>query len=80
MKHNENSCLVSLSKAKVGISGNHLEVDKSRLGIKRWGMVDFLVNYRGYVVTYKTVKTVKSVDITDDTPKKLVKFQKRQWN
>lgn len=52
--HDENKDLRSLSKvAKVNVATLTITVqDKSRIGIKRWGMIDYLTKYRGFSCVY----------------------------
>lgn len=84
-KHNEEQCLKSLSKAKCGINqhSKHIEVQKDKIGIKRWGMIDFLVNHAGWVVTYKKSATTAVTTTYDDTPKGKTKVSHKdnyKWN
>lgn len=52
--HDENKDLHSLSKvAKINMATLTITVqDKSRIGIKRWGMIDYLTKYRGFSCIY----------------------------
>lgn len=52
--HDENKDLRSLSKvAKINMATLTITVqDKSRIGIKRWGMIDYLTKYRGFSCIY----------------------------
>lgn len=52
--HDENKDLRSLSKvAKINMVTKTITVqDKSRIGIKRWGMIDYLTKYRGFSCIY----------------------------
>lgn len=53
--HDENKDLRSLSKvAKINMVTKTITIqDKSRIGIKRWGMIDYLTKYKGYVCAYE---------------------------
>lgn len=52
--HDENKDLRSLSKvAKVNVATLTITIqDKSRIGIKRWGMIDYLTKYKGFSCIY----------------------------
>lgn len=76
-KHDENKDLRSL--AKVCKIDNVQKVircnDKSVIGIKRWGMIDFLTKYRGWYFVYdKSAKPTK----TDVTIEKHSREEKRE--
>lgn len=68
--HDENKDLRSLSKvAKVNVATLTITVqDKSRIGIKRWGMIDYLTKYRGFSCVYDK-SVIISPNNTDDENK-----------
>lgn len=79
-KHDENKDLRSL--AKVCKIDNVQKVircnDKSVIGIKRWGMIDFLTKYRGWYFVYdKTAKPTKTESATERTTAREVKREKK---
>lgn len=52
--HDENKDLRSLSKvAKINMVTKTITIqDRSRIGIKRWGMIDYLTKYKGFSCVY----------------------------
>ena len=71
VKHDENKDLRSVSKiGKVNYADNSITLNRnSIIGIKMWGKLDFLRNYRGYRIFWDNKLVVNSrTNIDDDKP------------
>ena len=78
-KHDENKDLRSLAKVCRIESVNKVIRcnDKSAIGIKRWGMIDFLTKYRGWYFVYdKSAKPIKTENTTEKTAREVKREKK----
>ena len=69
--HDENKDLRSLSKvAKINMVTKTITIqDKSRIGIKRWGMIDYLTKYKGFSCIYYRSVIIAPNNNTDEENK-----------
>jgi|GEM_PF-4040313 len=75
-KHDERKCLISLSKV-CRISGNHISGNPANIGIHRWGMIDYLTKYCGYVFNTDIHATGNRITFTDDNTSESVRAAKK---
>ena len=78
-KHDENKDLRSLAKVcKIESVNKVIRCnDKSVIGIKRWGMIDFLTKYRGWYFVYdKSAKPAKTESTTEKTAREVKRERK----
>lgn len=77
-KYDENKCVASLARNhKVRlVMAKHIQLPKENtIGIHSWGMIDYLVNYCGYVYTYYDNTRNTSAPIKKNRHKKSNKYQ-----
>lgn len=79
-KHDESKDLIRVSRV-CGIDYNDKLIrvrDKSRIGIKTWGRIDFLVHYCGWHCIYdKTATIIDSFDESNKSYRKIKKENKQ---
>lgn len=75
-KHDESKDLFRVSRVcGIDYSDKLIRVrDKSRIGIKTWGRIDFLVNYCGWHCIYD--KTATIIDSSDESGKSYREIKK----
>lgn len=76
-RHDERKCLRSLSKV-CRIDGNHIIGNANSIGIHRWGMIDYLTHYCGYVISL-TEKAINpsALRFSDDLAETSVRAAKK---
>lgn len=75
-KHDESKDLIRVSRV-CGIDFNDKLIrvrDKSRVGIKTWGRIDFLVHYCGWHCIYDRTATI--IDSSDESGKSYREIKK----
>ena len=75
-KHDESKDLIRVSRVcSIDYNDKLIRVrDKSRIGIKTWGRIDFLVNYCGWHCIYD--KTATIIDSSDESNKSYREIKK----
>lgn len=75
-KHDESKDLFRVSRVcSIDYSDKLIRVrDKSRIGIKTWGRIDFLVNYCGWHCIYDRTATI--IDSSDESGKSYREIKK----
>lgn len=76
-KYDENKVLRSVSKV-ARIEGNHIILKSDAIvGIHMWGKLDYLTNYRGYIVSRsQNVVKLKSEDTSSKDDKRTKNYGK----
>lgn len=76
-KYDENKVLRSVARV-ASINGNHIILKADAIvGIHMWGKLDYLVNYRGYMVSRSnSVIKVKSEESSQKTDKRTKNYGK----
>ena len=76
-KYDENKVLRSVSRV-ARVEGNHIILRADAIvGIHMWGKLDYLVNYRGYMVSRSnSVIKVKSEESSQKTDKRTKNYGK----